>query len=169
MNWNSHAPMQWKIGTIKNLGKRSNFICSDQYLLQKELDYLKKVFVEINDYPSKTTEKIIQNELRKENVTNEPQTDTTDNSETKLQLLLPFSGKQDIQLFSKVKKQLKRNIPLNVKTCITYKGTKLSTQFPVKDRTKFEHRHNIVYFSCCPNVTCNETYIAQTNRRTKNV
>ena len=104
MNWNSQAPMQWKIGTIKNLVKRSIFICSDQYLLQKELDYLKKVFVEINDYPSKATEKIIQNELKKENVTNEPQTDTTDNSETKLQLLLPFSGKQDIHLFSKVKK-----------------------------------------------------------------
>ena len=86
MNWNSHAPMQWKIGTLKNLVKRSIIICSDQHLLQIELDHLRKVFVEINDYPSKTVENIIKNELEKENVdiTNEPQTNTTDNSETKL-------------------------------------------------------------------------------------
>ena len=44
--------------------------------------------MQINDYPSKTVENIIKNELDKENVdiTNEPQTNTTENSETKLQL-----------------------------------------------------------------------------------
>ena len=95
MNWNSHVRMQWKIGTLKNLLKRSIIICSDQHLLQKELDYLRKVFVEINDYPFKTVENIIKNELQKENVniTNEPQTNTADNSKTKPQLFLPFWGK----------------------------------------------------------------------------
>ena len=86
MNWNSHAPMQWKIGTLKNLVKRSIIICSDQHLLLIELDHLRQVFIEINDYPSKTVENIIKNELEKENVeiTNKPQTNTTDNSKTKL-------------------------------------------------------------------------------------
>ena len=37
----------------------------------------------------------------------------------------------------------------------------------MKDRTKFEHRHKIVYFGCCPNVTCNETYVGETDRRIK--
>ena len=59
------------------------------------------------------------------------------------------------------------SIPSNVKTCITFEGTKLLTPFPVKDRTKFEHKYNIVYFSRCPNVTCNETYVEETNRRIK--
>ena len=123
--------MRTKFGTLKNLVKRSIIICSDQQLLQIELDHLRKVFVEINDYPSKTVENIIKNELEKENVdiTNEPQTNTTDNSETKLQLFLPFSGKQGIQLLSKMKKQLKKRIPSNVKAWIAYKGTKLSTRF----------------------------------------
>ena len=66
-----------------------------------------------------------------------------------------------------MKRQLKKSIPSNVKTCIPYEGTKLSTQFPVKDGTKFEHRDNIVYFSRCPNVTCNKTYVGETNRRIK--
>ena len=54
-----------------------------------------------------------------------------------------------------------------MKTCITYEATKLLTQFPVKDRAKFEHRHNLVYFSHCPNVTCNETHVGETDRRIK--
>ena len=51
-------------------------------------DHLRKVFVKINDYPSKTVESIIKNKLEKENVgiTNEQQINATDNSETKLQL-----------------------------------------------------------------------------------
>ena len=110
MNWNSHAPMQWKIGTLKNLVNRSIIICSDQHLLRIELDHLRKVFVEINDCPSKTVENIIKIQLEQENfdITNKPQTNTTDNSETKLQLFLPFSRKQGIQLLSKMKKQLKK-------------------------------------------------------------
>ena len=128
---------------------------------------MRKLFIEINDYPSKTVENIIKNELEKENVdiTNEPQTNTTDNSETKLQLFLPFSGKQGIQLLSKMKKQLKKRIPSNVKTWITYQGTKLSTQFPVKGRTKFEHRQNVVYFNRCPSASCNDFKILNSNNK----
>ena len=66
-----------------------------------------------------------------------------------------------------MKRKLKKSIPSNVKTCITYEGTKLSTQSPVKDRTKFEHRDNIVYFSRFPNVTYNKIYVGETNRRIK--
>ena len=68
INWNSHARMQWKIDTLKNLVKRSIIICSDQDLLQKEVGYLRKVFVKINDYLTITLENIIENELQKENV-----------------------------------------------------------------------------------------------------
>ena len=98
MNNKSHAPIQWKIGALKNLVKKSITICFDQQLLQKELDYLRKVFVGKHDYPSKTVKNIIRNELEKENVNinDEPQTSTTDNSKIKLQLFLPFSVKQGI-------------------------------------------------------------------------
>ena len=98
------------------------------------------------------------------NITDELQSNSTDNSETKLQLFLPFLGKQGIHLLSKMKHQLKRSIPSNLKTYTAYEGTKLSTQFPVKDRTKFEPGHNIVYFSLCPNVTCNEAYVGERDR-----
>ena len=123
--------------------------------------------MEINDYPSKTVENIINNELEKENVdiTNKPQASTTDNSKTKLQSFLAFLGKQSIQLLSKMKRQVKKSILSNMKACITYEGTKLSTQ--LKDRTKIKHRHNLVYFSRSANVICMETYVGQTDNRTK--
>ena len=66
-----------------------------------------------------------------------------------------------------MKRKRKKSIPSNVKTCITYEGRKLSTQSPVKDRTKFEHRDNIVSFSRFPNVTYNKTYVGERNRRIK--
>ena len=159
------------IGTLIHLcsGKLAHFICSDQHQLLKELDYLREVLVEINYYPSKTVENIIKNELEKENVniSNEPQTKTSDNSETKLQLFLPFLVKLGIQLLSNMKKQLKKSISSNVKTCITHEGTNLSIQFLAKDRTKFERMYNIVYFSRYPNITCNETYVGEKDRRIK--
>ena len=51
MNWNSHAPMQWKTDTLKNLVRRSIIICSDQYPLGMELDHSKRIFVKIKLLP----------------------------------------------------------------------------------------------------------------------
>ena len=72
-------------------------------------------------------------------------------TEQNLQLFVPYSGKQGHRLLSKMKKQLKRTLPDDVKTIISYKSTKLSTKFPVKDKTDFQHKHNVVYFGKCPN------------------
>ena len=35
-------------------------------------------------------------------------------------------------------------------TQVTFTNQKLSTQFNVKDRTKFEHKHDVIYFGKCP-------------------
>ena len=37
----------------------------------------------------------------------------------------------------------------------------------MKDRTKFEHRQNIVYFCRCPNITYHERYMGQADRKIK--
>ena len=42
-----------------------------------------------------------------------------------------------------MKKQLKKTLPDDVNTMISYKNTKLSTKFPVKDKTDFQHKNNI--------------------------
>ena len=75
---------------------------------------------------------------------NQTKSNTTSNNKTKIQSVILFYGKQGVQLLSKMKKQLKKKIPLTMKVCIIYAEIKLSTQFPVKDRTKVEHRYNVM-------------------------
>ena len=49
---------------------------------------------------------------------------------------------------------------------ISYKSIQLSTKFPVKDKTDFQHKNNVVYHSKCPSEGCRENYcIGETNRR----
>ena len=35
INWNSHAPIEWKIGTLRNLVKRAKTICTTMVLLHQ--------------------------------------------------------------------------------------------------------------------------------------
>ena len=61
---------------------------------------------------------------------NQTKSQSTHNSETKIQLCLPFYGKQEVQLPS----ILKKRILSNMKVCVIFEETKLPTQFLVKDK-----------------------------------
>ena len=60
---------------------------------------------------------------------------------------------------------LKRILPDNVKTRVTYTGQKLSTKLQIKGKTKDQHQHDFVYYSKCPEPTCNEDCLGETGRR----
>ena len=44
-----------------------------------------------------------------------------------------------------------------------YSGTKLSSKFQIKDKTKDEHKHDLTYYGKCPE--CDESYVGETGRR----
>ena len=71
MNWHSHAPLTWKISTLRCLIKRAFMISSNDKYLQEELTHLKKVFTEYNEYPMKTVEEVIRDETEKQESNNE--------------------------------------------------------------------------------------------------
>ena len=48
---------------------------------------------------------------------------------------------------------------------VTFTGQKLSTQFNAKDRTKFEHKHDVIYFGKCPEQSCTDNYLGESARR----
>ena len=50
---------------------------------------------------------------------------------------------------------------------MTYPSLKLSKKFNVKDKTEFYHQSNLVYYGKCPNQTCTEDYIGETDRKNK--
>ena len=68
-------------------------------------------------------------------------------------------------IIKSVKKRMKNLLPTNIRTKIGFTGSKLSTCFQLKDKTKFEHNHNIVYQCTCPETDCSENYIGGTTRR----
>ena len=51
------------------------------------------------------------------------------------------------------------------KATLVYTGTKLGSNFNIKDFTKKEHKDNLVYSVKCPMDTFNKTYNGETGRR----
>ena len=80
-------------------------------------------------------------------------------------LTLPYCGKKGEQLLKVLKKDLRKVLPENIQTNIVYTNRKLSSFFLSKDKTKLEHRHNIVYMAKCPEPSCDANYIGEAGRR----
>ena len=130
INWHSHSLSNWKIGTLRNLVKRAKSISSSELLLRNEISYLRNIFTEYNDFPLKVVNNIIDQEFSQ---LVQQETTKPENKETQqtLQLMVSYCGNQRHKLLSKMKKQLKKTLPEDVNTMISYKSTKLSTKFPV--------------------------------------
>ena len=48
---------------------------------------------------------------------------------------------------------------------ITYTRKKLSSQFNIKDKTNFEHQHNLIYHVNCSLPICKDNYIGESSCR----
>ena len=80
-------------------------------------------------------------------------------------LILPYQGDRGNTLVKSLQKRLHNLLPNHINTQVTYTGKKLSTCFNIKDQTKFEHQHDIVYNGKCPEVDCIDNYIGEASRR----
>ena len=60
-------------------------------------------------------------------------------------LLLPYERDRGTGWTKSLKRNLNIHVRSDVKTQVTFIGWKRSTQFNVKDRSKFEHKH-VIYF-----------------------
>ena len=69
-------------------------------------------------------------------------------------MLVPYQDKKGDFVIKSMKKRMKTLLPANIRTKIAFAGSKFSTRFQVKDKTKFEHNHNIVYHGTCPETDC---------------
>ena len=169
LNWLSHAPNTWKRGTLKVLINRAYTLCSTDYHLKEELRYLEKVFVERNNYPRWLVKQMMKKVLDEQtnrnvpNVTiNLPNEDSHRSIKTPL-ISLPYKGKQGENVIRSLRNTLDKILPQDVEPKFIYTGTKLSTKFQIKDKTKDEHKHDLVYYGKCPE--CDESYVGETGRR----
>ena len=103
INWYSHAPSQWKIGTLRNLITKAKSISSTEHFLNHEIDHLKTVFCNINDFSKNVVNNIIQQKLLNSLKQQDPINDSKKNCKN-LQLILPYAGKQGTQFTLKMNK-----------------------------------------------------------------
>ena len=80
-------------------------------------------------------------------------------------LVIPYKGERGQRIIKSVNKAVTKILPQNYVTQNFYKSKKLGSYFNIKDSTKLEHQHNLTYFTQCPGVNCNETYLGETSRR----
>ena len=114
-----------KLEHYEILSLEQKTISSTEDLLNHEIEHLTTVFCNINDFPKNVVNNIIQQELLKPLKVQDIISDSQKNFKN-LQLILPYAGKQGTQLTSKMKKQLKKVLPDDVKTMVTYQSKKLA-------------------------------------------
>ena len=144
-------------------------ICSNQSLLEKELKHLKNTFHKKNGYPLWMINQVM--ETVKETINTETistnQLGTLEANNDKLHsLVLPYAGPEGKNIIKSMN-NIKQIIPNNVKTRITYTGRKLGSKFQIKDLTKNQHKHDLIYYSKCPEPNYDQDYFGETGRRIK--
>ena len=80
-------------------------------------------------------------------------------------LLLPFVSSKGTTNVKNLNKTLKNILPSNTKSRITYKGQKLNSRFQITDKIKEKHKHDLTYYTKCPEAFCTEDYQGETGRR----
>ena len=78
-------------------------------------------------------------------------------------ITLPYKRQQGEKVLKSFKTTLHRSLPNNIETKLVHTGTKLGSNFQIKVKTKFEHKHDLVYYVKCPE--CQEDYIGEIGRR----
>ena len=125
-----------------------------------------------NNFPIWVVKKILKEEKEKIDKNNADKNKRTIQSDVKFEskdkshlLLLPYQGEKGLHLTKSLKKNLKSLLPSIVKANIGLTGKKLSTCFQIKDQTKFEHEHDIIFLATCPDGNCSENYFGESGRR----
>ena len=79
-------------------------------------------------------------------------------------LVLPYRGQKGINIVNSRARYIKKILPENVKVQTAFTGKRLSSCFKTKDRTKFEHQHDIIYQVKCSSENCSDDYIGESTR-----
>ena len=155
-------------GTLKTLADRAYLICSSIALRKKEIDHLKKVFNEKNDYPKWVINQVVNEvEEKHKNSVNNVREESKVSPVTDLKrhfLVLPYQGQKGDFVLKSMRKRLIILLADNVKKDVAFQGNQLSSFFNIKNKTKFTHKHDFVYHTKCAEENCNDDYVDETAR-----
>ena len=170
LNWKSFAPTTWKRGTLKTRADRAYLICSSIAFWKKEIDHLKKVFHEKNDYRKWVINQVLNEveEKHKTSVNNiRKKSNVSPVADLKRHLLLlSYQDQKSHFVIKSMRKRLRTLLPDKIKTDVAFQGKQLSSCFNIKDKTKFPHKHDLVYHAKCAEEKRNDDSVDETARCT---
>ena len=79
--------------------------------------------------------------------------------------MLPYQRNKGSNLLKSMKRHVSKLLPEHTKLEITFTGKKLISCFSIKDKAKFEHQHDLVYYANCTKPFCRDNYVGKTGRR----
>jgi len=160
MRWDSFTPTRWRKGTLKTLVIRAFKVCSNNDYRRQEIKHITKTFRNLGYPKSLITQTItdIENGLLNNS-------DYDSAATKKIMMRLPYKGKEGERLIRSLNSTLATLLDDKTVTRVIYDGCKIGSRFSLKDSTKREHQHNLVYEITCPAIDCDATYIGETGRR----
>ena len=157
-NFNSFISREYRVGLIFTLLFRTFSIVSDFSRFHIEVCHLKEILKK-NTFPIKLIDSCIKRFLNKR-LTEKPVTLTAEKKD--LVIVLPFLGKLSLDLRTRLKNSISKNLPFCKVRVIFKSSTHISNFFQFKDKMSYCLRSNVVYkFSCG---RCNATYYSETCR-----
>ena len=160
IHWDSYSPRSRKIGTLQSMILRVFKICSNLRYRQKELNHITSTFTKSNSYPVSIVKSVV--DIIESGIIGATLREAKDNTQL---LIFPYMGMKGDKTIKSLRNTINSINPLQTKIKIVYKSTKLSTKFNIKDITKKQYLHSIVYRASCPTLICGATYISETGRR----
>ena len=111
--------------------QRAHLICSTEDLLKTKLNHIKKVFLEINDFPRWVIKQIIAEEEQKyKHQSIEDNDNSVINRESgnkRHLLMLPYQGEQGSRLVKSLKRSITKLLPETTQLEFGFIGSKLSS------------------------------------------
>ena len=112
LHWNSFSPNSGKVGTLKTLLLRTFVVCSNEQLLNMEIEHLRNVFDHTNSYPKAVIQNVIS-KVREEQsapLVNIKVSHQDDVSKSHL-LTLPYKGKRGEKTLRNITKDVNKILP----------------------------------------------------------
>ena len=159
-HFESLIPHNYKRGLILTLLHRVFNTCSNMKIIVKEIDKLKNILCK-NGYPLSLIDRCIYTFFEKLYIT-KPQITTVEKKQ--LFLVLPFLGKQSLELKHKLEKVFNNSLPFCNLRILFNSSRRLSNWFSFKDKIpKHLLSHNVYHFQC---TGCDSSYIGLAERHT---
>ena len=147
LHWYVYSPIFWKRGTIKTLVNRAYIICSNNNYLQQKVKHLERVFHIQNDYRMWIIRQIIKDVKENKRTLLSTQIDaplkTLSMTEKYTPLCVSPAGATGNTMLKSINRCIKRIVPNDVNTQITYTGHKIKMKLPKFINMICKHRQNI--------------------------